>query len=443
MPGTGVDELLRFAADAPSPRRRLDYLDAADVLLESPDPRSVVSVLLRARALRALGRLAEAEVLLDSLPARIHRLELPVDDRMELLAASRLEHGMLAFLKGDLAFAGENLLDGLQGNPITGLPDGHADAEAALSFSAYLLGRLPPAREHLSRAESGHLAALAATLLDLETGDPDDAVERAAEVGQQASGTEWEAIAWCVEAYALHARGDHDAALASLWRLGDQGSTAHPPLTGFLAMVGQLEVLTARHEYATALGLLRTVEPDDQHAVCPDSWEARLLLETADFARAAELTEPCLQPGRPHAARTLAFALTVHAAALAGMRDFVSADSVFERALSLASVTGLRRHLVGLPPKLLSLLMARAASAELPPSSQAVLIDIVTMLPTPPLPPEPVLSARERVVLEHLAAGEPLQRVAWLLSVSPNTVKLGVASRDSAVQRGRSLGLLG
>jgi LuxR family maltose regulon positive regulatory protein len=63
-----------------------------------------------------------------------------------------------------------------------------------------------------------------------------------------------------------------------------------------------------------------------------------------------------------------------------------------------------------------------------------------------------VLSARERIVLQHLAAGEPLQRVAWLLSVSPNTVKaqarsiyrkLGVDSRDSAVQRGRSLGLLG
>ena len=217
-------------------------------------------------------------------------------------------------------------------------------------------------------------------------------------------------------------------------------------------MVGQLEVMTSRHEFAAALGLLRTVEADPEHAVCPASWEARVLLETGDFRRAIELVEPCVRPGRPHAARTLAYALTVQAAALAGVRDLATADAAFQRALSLASVTGLRRHLVGLPAPLLSLLLTRAAAADLPASSHAVVLDIVAMLPAAAREPQPVLSARERIVLEHLAAGEPLQRVAWLLSVSPNTVKaqarsiyrkLGVDSRDSAVQRGRSLGLLG
>jgi LuxR family maltose regulon positive regulatory protein len=101
---------------------------------------------------------------------------------------------------------------------------------------------------------------------------------------------------------------------------------------------------------------------------------------------------------------------------------------------------------------LLSLLLTRAAAADLPESSHAVVLDIIGMLPTEPRAGQPLLSARERIVLQHLADGEPLQRVAWLLSVSPNTVKaqarsiyrkLGVDSRDSAVQRGRSLGLLG
>ena len=177
-----------------------------------------------------------------------------------------------------------------------------------------------------------------------------------------------------------------------------------------------------------------------------------MLLETGDFARAIALTEPCLVPGRPHAARTLASAYTVHAAALAGMRDLATADAAFQRALSLASVTGLRRHLANLPPALLSLLLSRAAAADLPASSHTVVLDIVGMLPAAPHASQPILSARERLVLEHLSAGEPLQRVAWLLSVSPNTVKaqarsiyrkLGVDSRHSAVQRGRSLGLLG
>jgi len=458
MATTEPDELLRLAATAPSPRRALDYLDAAGRALgEAPDVdrRPVVCTLLRVRAFRALGRAADAQVLLDALPAQIDRLRLPIADRLDLVAASRLERGMFAFLAGDLPRAAEGLTDGLDGRAIPELPDARADAEGALAFIAFLLGRLAPAWEHLQRAaEAGpSLAAdLARLLLELETGRADDVAERAAEVGRSGRGSEYEAIAWCVEAHALVALGDHDAALARLWRLGDPGATRHPALTGFLAMVGQLEVLTARHEFAAALGLLRTVEADSEHAVCPASWEARVLLETGDFARAIALTAPCLVPGRPHAARTLAYAHTVHAAALAGLRDLATADAVFQRTLSLASVTGLRRHLVGLPPALLSLLLSRAAVADLPASSHAVVLEIVGMLPAEPRPAQPVLSARERLVLEHLGAGEPLQRVAWLLSVSPNTVKsqarsiyrkLGVDSRDSAVQRGRSLGLLG
>lgn len=457
MTRTGADELLGLAVDAPTPRRALDYLDAVDrMLADAPDVdrRPLVAALVRARATRALGDLDCARTLLDALPARIDGLRVSIADRLDLVAATRLERGMTAFLAGDLGSAGESLTDGLDGG-IPELPDARADAHGVLAFIAFLLGRLERAHDHVARAAAagpGPIAELAALLLELEVGRPDDVVDRAADVGRRAAGTEYEAIAWCVEAHALVALGDHDTALARLWRLGDPAAGAHPPLTGFLAMVAQLEVLTARHEFATALGLLRTVDADAEHAVCPASWEARVLLETGDFARAMALTEGCLTPGRPHAARTLAYAHTVHAAALAGLRDLASADAVFQRALSLASVTGLRRHLVGLPPALLSLLLSRAAASDLPASSHAVVLDILGMLPTAPRAPQPILSARERLVLEHLGAGEPLQRVAWLLSVSPNTVKaqarslyrkLGVDSRESAVQRGRSLGLLG
>jgi LuxR family maltose regulon positive regulatory protein len=458
MVDSEADDLLRRAADASSRRRALDYLDAADRLLEGTaeaDRRPTISALLRVRSLRALGRLDDARDVLDTLPRLIDALRLPIAERLDLTAASRLEAGMVAFFRGDLHHAGERLRDGLEGDAIPERPDAHAEAEGALALAAYLLGHLATARQHhrgALAAGSAPAAELAGLLLALETGRADDLAERAASIGDRAAGTEYEAVAWCVEAHALVAFGDHDGALARLWRLGDPGAATHPPLTRFLAMVGQLEVLTARHEFAAALGLLRTVEADADHAVCPASWEARVLLETGDFARAIALTEPCLVPGRPHAARTLAYAHTVHAAALAGIRDLVTADAVFQRALSLASVTGLRRHLVGLPPSLLSLLLSRAAAADLPASSHAVVLDIVGMLPTESRPVQPILSARERLVLEHLSAGEPLQRVAWLLSVSPNTVKaqarsiyrkLGVDSRESAVQRGRSLGLLG
>jgi DNA-binding CsgD family transcriptional regulator len=443
LPGD-ADLLAQALSPETSPRRALDFLDLHDGSVG----RSVIGTLARSRALRALGRLEEAGATLGTLPLG----DLGIAERLRVDAAVRLERGMIAFLLGDLSGAGESLTHGLEGITEDLLPGQRDEAHGALAFASFLLGRLAPAREHLETTRGGHVGALAAVLVDLESASAGDAGARAAQIGRDAGGSEYEAIAWCVEAYALHAAGDDDEALARLWRLGDPGSVAHPPLTRFLAMVGQLEVMTARHEFAAALGLLHTVAADPEHAVCPASWEARVLLETGDFARAIDLVEPCVQPGRPHATRTLAYALTVHAAALAGVRDLATADAAFQRALSLASVTGLRRHLVSLPASLLSLLLTRAAAADLPESSHAVVLDIVAMLPTESREPQPLLSARERIVLEHLAAGEPLQRVAWLLSVSTNTVKaqarsiyrkLGVDSRDSAVQRGRTLGLLG
>lgn len=439
-----ADLLARAISPQTSPRRALDFLD----MLDASSGRSVVGALARSRSLRALGRLEQAAATLGALPLD----DLGIAERLRVDAAARLEHGMIAFLLGDLSAAGESLTHGLEGTTEDLLPGAQDEAHGALAFASFLLGRLAPAREHLAATRGGHVGALAAVLVELESTSAGDAGARAAQIGRDASGTEYEAIAWCVEAYALHAAGDDDEALARLWRLGDPGSAAHPPLTQFLAMVGQLEVMTARHEFAAALGLLHTVEADPEHSVCPASWEARVLLETGDYARAIDLVEPCVRPGRAHAARTLAYALTVQAAALAGVRDLATADAAFQRALSLASVTGLRRHLVSLPIPLLTLLLTRAAAADLPASSHAVVLEIVAMLPVETREPQAVLSARERIVLEHLAAGEPLQRVAWLLSVSPNTVKaqarsiyrkLGVESRESAVQRGRSLGLLG
>ncbi|HTL42531.1 MAG TPA: helix-turn-helix transcriptional regulator [Pseudolysinimonas sp.] len=440
------DELLELATRAGVPARRvLDYLDARDTSGAEP---TALAVLTRSRALRSLGRLGEAAAVLDEVPVA----GLAIAERMRADSAVRLERGMIAFLRGDLPAASESLTHGLEGADDDLLAGARSEARGALAFAAFLVGRLEPARELVSAAGTSAAAGLASVLIELEAGRVQDAAARAAEIGRESAGTAYEALAWCVEAYALHAQGDDDEALARLWRLGDPGTAAHPPLTQFLATVGQLEVLTARHEFAAALGLLHTVEADPEHAVCPASWEARVLLETGDYARAIDLVEDCVRPGRPHAARTLAYALTVRAAALAGVRDLATADVTFQRALSLASVTGLRRHLAGLPVPLLSLLLTRAAAADLPESSHAVVLDIIGMLPTETRAAQPLLSARERIVLQHLAAGEPLQRVAWLLSVSPNTVKaqarsiyrkLGVDSRDSAVQRGRSLGLLG
>jgi ATP/maltotriose-dependent transcriptional regulator MalT len=63
----------------------------------------------------------------------------------------------------------------------------------------------------------------------------------------------------------------------------------------------------------------------------------------------------------------------------------------------------------------------------------------------------PLLSQRETLVLQRIAAGETDREIAGALFVSPRTVhthvghiltKLDVSSRRDAVRRGRELGLL-
>jgi two-component system response regulator DesR len=66
--------------------------------------------------------------------------------------------------------------------------------------------------------------------------------------------------------------------------------------------------------------------------------------------------------------------------------------------------------------------------------------------------PEPLLSEREREVLEEIAAGSTNREIAQRLYLSPHTVKehtsalyrkLGARNRAEAVQRAQRIGLLG
>ncbi len=453
--------LLRLAcaqldAAPANPFAALAYLDAArDDLIVGSWHETIWSV-LRARAERFRGGIPEGFENLRLASASLEDAGLALGDRMRLTGVIHVERGLTALVDGELALCHSEFEHGLALLDENALPELRAEAHGGLAVVAFLVGRLDRCREELERAHTprqharGRLvASIAAALEAVETGRAAEALADLDRRHDDAKGTSYAALLVAAEAICHDALGDPDAVERSLWKL-DEFPVESARLARYLGLSVWLSLLASRREIAPALGVLRTMSPDPAHALCPAAWEGRLLLETADYGRAIAVTAECLQLGAAHAARTQAYVLAVNAAAHSGLRDTATADAFFGRALSLAALTGLRRYLVTLPADHLSGLLSRARAAALPAASRGVVADIEGMLPPAP-PPQAFLSPRERLVLQHLAEGESQHRIAWLLSVSHNTVKtqlrsvyrkLDVDSREAAVERGRLLGFV-
>lgn len=440
-----------------NPALALEYLDAADRLAGGPPWIPVVARVVRSDALRARRRYPEASAALAEARALVTASTLDIADRVGLSGVIHVRSGIAALHVGDLSAAADSLTQGL--SVIDGLPDVRVEATGALALIAFLVGRLDRAREHLAELTGGDRsrlcmvpAALTEALLAVEAEPAGVRESTVREVGQRCGETEYSALLFAVEAIAMEAEGALEGVPRVLWQLDELAheGTGHD-LASILGLSVWLGVMAARGEIASALGAVRAIPSDATHALCPAGWEARLLLETGEFARALAATSACTLLGPTHALRTLVYVLGVIAVAHAGLRDWVSADAAFARALSLAALTGLRRYFVTLPAASLSDLLTRAAAADLPESSHRVVIEVASMLPVAIQAPRSILSERERIVLRHLALGESLTVIAWRLSVSMNTVKsqtrsiyrkLGVGTRHSAVERGRVLGFV-
>jgi LuxR family maltose regulon positive regulatory protein len=454
-------ELLRLAsaqldATPSNPYAALAYLGAARELLVVGTWHTSVAGVLRARVERARGNGPQSLAELEHAEAALDECDLGLGDRMRLIGVIRIERGLTALVDGDLPTCLRELEHGRALLDEDTLPGLHAEVHGSLAIVAFLVGRLDRCREELDRARRrrlsgrGELATSVATALEaVEVGRAAAVISDLVAHRAMAEGTAYAPLLVAAESICHEALGNTDAVERALWRLEDFSVTT-ARLARNLGLAVWLSLLAARREIAPALGALRSITPDPSHALCPAAWEGRLLLETGDYARAIAVTAECLQLGSTHAARTQAYVLAVNAAAHSGLRDTVTADAFFARTLSLAALTGLRRYLVTLPADHLMGLLSRAAAAGLPAASAEVVADITRMLPPPP-PPQALLSVRERIVLQHLAEGESQHRIAWLLSVSHNTVKsqvrsvyrkLDVDSREAAVERGRVLGFV-
>lgn len=450
--------LLRLAATHragnATPGLSLEYVAAAAQCEGAPAWAGPVGAVLRADALRALGRPAEAAAALDEARSGLESRRLDLGDRLRLSGVVHVREGIAAALSSDFPAAMAALERGRE--LVADLPSVHAEATGMLALIAFLVGRLDDARTLLatirSTASGTALLPAAATgaLLAIETGAAEAHLEEIAAARASAAGTEYHALLTAAHAVALEAAGRPDSVTRALWDL-DAAAGSDAATARFLGLSAWLAVQAGARQIAPALAALDGIDPDPAHSVCPAAWRARLYLETGDCHRALAELAPCVALGPAHAMRTLVYVLAVSAAAYAGLRDTVSADETFARALDLAALTGLRRYIVTLPPTALAELLGRAAGSALPEASQRVVSDVAGMLPADPTAPQPLLSPRERLVLRHLAEGESQHRIAWLLSVSHNTVKtqirsvyrkLEVDSRQAAVERGRVLGFV-
>lgn len=440
------------------------YLDAADELLAGHPSDPILRVLapmVRSVSLRELGRFARARALLAESARELADASLPFAARIELQALILLNDGVCATFSGRIDEGRGILLRALHvAGPRTS-PALRAEASGCLALIDLRAGSLRSADTFLAGARTAEAEApahrlatapvrLAAIAMATEHGAVDGLEQRLTALIEEASGTEYEPLA-LAELARLRGADDHDVVeilqelqlITREWEL--------PNLPRMMHDDSRIALLVRRQEAVAARAEIARVVPDAAHVQCPATWSARLALDAGEPASAIALLEPCLAMGDAHSPRTATLALLVAASAHGMVGDHTTADTLFAQALALAAPMGSVRPFGVLPRQQLTALLTRAARRTQPGSVRALLDAIVTRFPGGEDGSPHTLSPRERLVLARLAAGDTQQRISFELSVSPNTIKtqarsiyrkLGVTTREGAVQRARTLGIL-
>lgn len=440
------------------------YLDAADDLIArgSADPAlRVLAPIVRSVPWRELGRFSRARTLLATAGRELADVRLPFAVRLELQAVILLHEGVCASLGAHFDEGRQLLLRALHVAGPQTPPGLRAEASGCLALIDLRTGSLRSAETFLdggraaaAEAPAHRLSAapvrLAEIAMAIERGTMEGLEERLDDLIAETTGTEYLPLALAELARLRVA--DDDGVVEVLqelqliireWEL--------PNLPRMLHDDSRIALLVRHHEAVAARAEIARIVPDETHTQCPATWSARLALDAGEPGRAIALLEPCLAMGDAHSPRTATLATLVAAAAHAMVGDHMTGDAMFAQALALAAPTGSVRPFGVLPYPQLAALLARAARRTQPRAVLAVLDSIVERFPGGEDVAPHMLSPRERLVLSRLAAGDTQQRISFELSVSPNTVKtqvrsiyrkLGVTTREGAVQRARTLGIL-
>ena len=449
---------------ASNPYAAEPYLDAADELLaaDASDPAlRILAAVVRSVPLRELGRFTRARDLLAAASRELTTARLPFAVRIELKALILLYDGVCATLSGRLDEGRGILLRALHvAGPRTS-PELRAEAGGCLALIDLRAGSLRSAEAFIENARAAGVESqarglstaplrLASVAMAIEHGGVDGFEQRLAALIAETVGTEYQPLA-LAELAALRGADDDEVAeiLQELQLITKEWE--QPNLPDMMHDDARIALLVRRQEAVAARAEIARITADPRHIQCPATWSARLALDAGEPANAIELLAPCLEMGDGHAPRTGTLALLVAACAHDMVGDRTTADTLFERALVLAAPVGSVRPFGVLPRAHLSALHNRSTGRHHPESVQVLLDAVIARFPNGEDGPPHTLSPRERIVLTRLAAGDTHQRISFELSVSPNTIKtqarsiyrkLGVTSREGAVQRARTLGIL-
>lgn len=452
------------SAGSPPGGAALAYLRTAEKLLTAEaelTPTERVAVLTaHAAGLRTQGRLHDAEA---KLVEAAHLLD--TDDHgpafVQQSARHALELGVVDLMLGRLDSA-RRRLEYAHGLALHLTASERIECLGVLALATYSQGDLAATDRLLAELEdagasegvlrSGFAAAWYAARILMTTDRYDvEGLQQLAQAMVDASvHTEWEPFSEVVSAYARSVAGEHIAALDLLHHARQRYLRWHPPGIGL--HVGQMlraDILGMLDRGDESYEILVTLDPHERHALCPQRFMARLALWHGDLVGADAALAVCEDLGEEHSPRTLIDVQLLRAAVEHERGNLASSDVSFDRVLHAMARTGVRSPFRLVPPSLLD----RLAERGLTRGKDAEVHRILTRLRayTDGYEDErEALSERERLVLVYVERRLTVAQIAAELFISPNTVKthlrrlyrkLGVATRDEAIRKARSLGL--
>ncbi len=456
------------SAGSPRGTAALSYFKAAEsAIAASATPvhaSCTVAVLTaHAGALRTQGRLTEARAKLDEAGRMLHEIDGQSDVRQS--ARHSLEFGVVELHLGHLDSARQSLehAHGLAAANLT--RSERVECLSTLALAAYSLGDLAAtdsliAEAHEAQApdhvmQSGFAAPvyMAEILIATDRYDASRLEELVEKAVTAARHTDWEPLGDVVAAYSKALSRDGIGALDLLHR-AHQGFEMWKP-----AGIGQdicdllrADILSSLDRGDEAFTILAALNPHEHHALCPERFMARLALQHGDLRGADLALGDCELLGGAHSPRTLIDVQLLRAAIELERGDTRLSDINLDRALHAMARTGVRSPFRHIPPPLLARLAERGLTRPQTAEVARILGRVVeTIKGIEGIGPESEpLSERERLVLVYVERRLTVAQIAAELFISPNTVKthmrrlyrkLGVATRDDAIRKARSLGL--
>lgn len=454
------------SAGSPPGAAAIAYFRSAEAAIAAypttvPVTCSIAVMIGYAAAMRTQGllddadaKLAEAGILLDEA------IDSP--SFIEHSARHALESGIVDMVLGRLESARHKLeyANGLAVDHLT--RSEQIECLGSLALAAYAQGDLPttdrlieavdasaaPANVMASGFASAYHAAKILVLTDRYR--MDDVAAVAAEMETASVHTEWEPFAAVVSAYARALEGKPIEGLDLLHRANQAYMKWKP--AGIGRDIGELlraDILSVMDRGDESFEILANLNPHERHALCPERFMARIALQHGDLRGADAALADCELLGEEHSPRTLIDVQLLRAAIEMERGNLSLSDVSFDRALHAMARTGVRSPLRHIPPALLGNLVERAA-ARTQGTEEARILGAIRPYTDGHDDDRETLSERERLVLVYVERKLTVAQIAAELFISPNTVKthlrrlyrkLGVATREEAIRKARSLGL--